>query len=65
MKTKPIRIAEDSFVNESTLNDYVAFDLLFGGFDELVYIPDYSPFYFTNGTWTGVLGHLMNDNRMD
>ncbi len=39
--------------------------LLFGARHEFVYLPDYDPWQLVNGTWTGALGHLMNDNRMD
>ncbi len=59
-----IRIGSENFVNRSELNAFGAFDLLFGGFHEFVYVVDFEPWLLVNGSWTGVLGHLMNDNRM-
>lgn len=56
-----IRIGTDKFVNESTLAKQPAFDLLFSGFHEFVYVPDDVAWVFVNGTWTGSLGLLMND----
>jgi hypothetical protein len=64
MHTELIRIGTGSFVNETELNKDYAFDLLFGGFHEFVYIPDYWQWQLVNGTWAGALGHLMNDTQM-
>ena len=41
MHKELIRIGTDSFVNESELYKAYAFDLLFGGFHEFVYLPDF------------------------
>ncbi len=65
MKNNLIRIGTADFVNKSALLKINAFDLLFNGFYEFVYLPDYYPWLLVNGTWTGALGHLMDDNRMD
>ena len=61
MHKELIRIGTYSFVNESELDKAYAFDLLFGGFHEFVYLPDYGPFQLANGTMTGAPRHLMND----
>jgi hypothetical protein len=53
-----IRIGTSKFPNKSELSKYVALDLLFGGYHEFVYLPDY--YQLVNGT-TGALAHLMND----
>ena len=66
MKKELMRIGTDKFVNESSLDRNYAFDLIFGSYNyEFVYIPDYYPWQRVNGTWTGVLDHLMNDIQMD
>ena len=57
-----IRIGTQNFANVSILSKLNAFDLMFTGRHEFVYIPDYMPWLHMNGTWTGALGHLMNDN---
>jgi len=64
MENALIRIGNDKLPNESELDKKVAFDLLFGGFHELVYTPDYLPLQFVNSSWMGALGHMMSDNRM-
>jgi hypothetical protein len=61
MKRQLIRIGTEKFANISKLNKYNAFDLLFGHFHELVYVPEYFPWQHVNGTWTGAIGDLMND----
>ena len=62
MHKKLIRIGTESFVNESELEKAFAFDLLYGGFHEFVYLPDYwQPWQLVNGTWAGALGYLTND----
>jgi hypothetical protein len=61
IKKPLIRIGTPNFVNESKLNVDDRFDLLFGGFNEFVYISSYLPWQLVNGTWTGALGYLMND----
>ncbi len=63
MNKDRIRIGSLDMVNKSTLDEYDAFDLIFGGFEEFVYVPDYYPWELVNGTWTGAFGHLMNDIR--
>ncbi len=56
-----IRIGSSKFVNQSTLDKADAFDFLFRGIYEFVYLPDYYPWLLVNGTWTGGFGHLIND----
>jgi hypothetical protein len=58
MHKKLIRIGTERFVNESELSKYVALDLLFGGYHEFVYLPNY--YQLVNGT-TGAFAYLMND----
>lgn len=65
MRNEFIRVGTRKFVNESSLDELDALDLLLSGFHEFVYIPDYSPYLRVNGTWTGVFGHIMNDTQMD
>jgi hypothetical protein len=60
MQKQLVRIGTERHVNESKLNEFYAFDLIYGGFYEFVYIPDYYPWKLLNGTWTGALGHLIN-----
>src|SRR5438874_1454423 len=64
MKKELIRIGTKKFINESTLDQSSAFDMLFDGMYEFVYMPDYNPFAFVNGTWAGVLGHLVNGHLL-
>ncbi len=61
MKRQLIRIGTEKLVNISELNKFNAFDLLYGDFHELVYVPDYYPWQHANGTWTGAMDALMND----
>ncbi len=65
MEKQIMRVGTDDLETKSTLNPRNGFNLLFGARYEFVYLPDYSPWQRVNGTWTGALGHLMNDNRMD
>jgi hypothetical protein len=65
MKTEQIRVGVEHAVNRSELNKFLAFDLLYGGYHQFVHVPNYNPWLLVNGSWTGALGHLMNDNRMD
>jgi hypothetical protein len=60
MKKELIRIGTEKFANETTLDKYYAFDLVYGGHYELVYCPDFDPYGFVNGTWRGALGRLVN-----
>lgn len=55
-----IRIATDAFANQSRLDEYNAFDLLFDGFSELIYLPDYDPWQRVNGSWAGAFAHILN-----
>jgi hypothetical protein len=61
MENNLSRIGTNKFVNESKLDASVAFDIVYGGFYKFVYLPTSFPSQFVNGTWTGWLGHLMND----
>ncbi len=61
MQKPLILIGTDVFVNKSELNKFAAFDLLFGGIHEFVHVPNYSQWLLVNGSWTGALGHVMND----
>ena len=65
LKIKKELIRLGTVANVTTLEKSVAFDLLFDGFHKFVYLPDYVPWLYTNGTWTGAFGHLMNGMRMD
>lgn len=56
-----IRIGTNRFVNESKLDEYNVFNLIFGNYYEFVYVPEHDPYQLVNGTWTGALGYLMND----
>ena len=61
MKNKElIRIGTNVFVNESILNEYNEFELIFGDNYEFVYVPNHDPYQLVNGTWNGALGYLMN-----
>ena len=61
MHKELIRIGTGSFVNESELAKLFAFDLLFSGFHEFVYLADFDPWQLANGTMTGAPRHLLND----
>ncbi len=63
MKKERLRVGTYTYVNE-TVTEKV-YDLLFGSAYELVYVPDFYPWEVVNGTWTGVLGYLMNDMQME
>jgi hypothetical protein len=52
-------------VGNDKLNVRTRLNLLFGARHEFVYLSDFLPWQRVNGTWTGALGHLMNDNCMD
>ncbi len=65
MEKQFMRVGTDDLETKSKLNARDGYDLLFGARHEFVYLPDYWPWQRVNGTWTGALGHLMNDNRMD
>jgi hypothetical protein len=58
MHKELIRIGTENLVNRSELYKSAAFDLLFGGNYEFVYLPDYNQ--LMNET-TGAMAHLMND----
>jgi hypothetical protein len=57
MKRQLIRIGAE--ISELELSKSEAFDLLFGGFYEFVYLPDGYSNQLVNGTWTGLLGHII------
>lgn len=62
MKNKElIRIGSDNFVNESELENFHGFNLLFDGIYEFVHIPDDISWNLVNGTWQGAFGRLMDD----
>jgi hypothetical protein len=50
---------------ETKLNPRDEINPLFGASYEFVHLADYWPWQLVNGTWTGALGHLMDDNRAD
>jgi hypothetical protein len=50
--------------NKLKSNSRDEFNLLFGARHEFVYLPDYIPWQRVNGTWTGAIRHLINDNCM-
>ncbi len=62
---KLMRIGTDSYANMTTLNKLYAFDLLFDGMSELVYVPPYYPWQVENESttslrWTGALSSVLN-----
>lgn len=61
MKREVLRLGSPLFVNESKLLPSAGFDALFDRYHEFVYISDYNPWQRVNGTWRGVLGHILND----
>jgi hypothetical protein len=61
-----IRIGVDDLVNKSELDTSNAFNLVFGDYHELVYVPDDDiAWQVVNGSWNGAMGYLMNGIRMD
>ncbi len=50
---------------KSQLDPRDVLNLLFGARHEFVYLPDFWPFQYMNGSGMGALGHLLNDNRKD
>ena len=65
MEKQLIRVGTEDMEIKSKLNPRDGFNLLFGARHEFVYLANFHPWQHVNGTWTGALGHLMNDNRMD
>ncbi len=61
MENKLLRVGTD----KSQLNARDASILPFGARHEFVYLRDFWPWHYVNGTWTGAPGHLLHDNRMD
>ncbi len=65
MEKQLMRVGTYELETKSKLHALDGFNLLFGARHEFVYLPNYLPWQRVNGTWRGVLGHLMNDNHMD
>ncbi len=65
MEKQLMRVGTNKLSIKSQLDARDISYLLFGARREFVDLPDYWPWQHVNGTWTGALGHLMNDNRMD
>ena len=65
MKKPPLRVGTEFFVNQSELSTIDVYDLIFGGYHEFVYLPDFYPLQLVNGSWQGALGHLLNGNHMN
>ncbi len=61
MQGERIRIGTQLCVNESKLNPTFGFDVIFGGNYEFVHISDIGPWTQVNGTWKGMLAHILND----
>ena len=64
MAKQLLRVGTNKLIIKSQLNARDGFNLLFGARYEFVDL-DYLPWQRVNGTWTGALGHLLNDNRLD
>ncbi len=62
MEKKLMRVGTDDLEIKSKLNTRDGFNLLFGARREFVYLTDFYPWRYVNGTWTGAFGHLLNDN---
>ena len=62
---KQLRVGTDKLMNKSQLNARDESNLRFGAHHKFVYLPDSNLWQHVNGTWTGALGHLINDNRMN
>jgi hypothetical protein len=62
MKKDRMRVGTYTLANLTAMDK--VYDLLFGSVYDLVHIPDFYPWQLVNGTWTGVLGHLMNDMQI-
>jgi hypothetical protein len=65
MEKKFMRIGTDKVFIKSELNPRDEFNLLFGAHHEFVYLADFFPWQHVNDTWTGALGHLLNDYHVD
>ena len=65
MEKQSMRVGTDILITKSQLDPRDGFYLLYGARYEFVYLPDYLPWQHVNGTWTGALGHLMDDNSVD
>jgi hypothetical protein len=65
MTKQLIRIGIDNISRQKKILKAIGFDMLFDGRHELVYIPNYEPWMFVNGSWTGALGHLMNGTQLN
>jgi len=53
-----------NFANQSHLDKRLMLDLLFANVKyEFVQVPTSEPGALVNGTWTGLLGHIMNDKH--
>jgi hypothetical protein len=64
MEKKFMRIGTEKVFIKSELNPRDGFNLLLGARHEFVYLADFYPWQRVNGTWTGALGHLLNDNYL-
>jgi hypothetical protein len=54
-----------SIVNGSEWSKAEAFDLLFGGYHEFVYLPDFYPIQLLNGTWIGAFRHIIDGHAVE
>jgi hypothetical protein len=61
MPRELFRIGSPLLANESVLRTTAGFEMLFGGYHEFVYIPDFDPWLQVNGTWKGALAHILSD----
>ncbi len=65
MEGQLMRVGTYDLEIKSKLNPRNGLNLLFGARHEFVYLADFWPWQRVNGTWTGALGHLLDDNRVD
>ncbi len=65
MEEQMMRVGTYDLETKSKLNPRDGFNLMLGAHHEFVYLPDFWPWQRVNGTWTGGLGYLLNDYRMD
>jgi uncharacterized protein with NRDE domain len=63
MEKQLMRVGTEYLNIKSKMNQRDGFNLLLGARHEFVYLTDYYPLQRVNGTWTGALSHLINDNH--
>lgn len=63
MQSELFRLGTPELESETKVYETGGFDVVFDRRTKFVYTPDYLPWQRVNGTWRGVLGHILNDTH--